>query len=490
MSEKNVESDPIKEIAVVPDRLLYEDKMFPLGVLKPDAEIPQEWLDGPSKLFFLQGQNLFQLTNTPLQSTISHLDDDKAFKNLFGDTTYKPDYVYLPRCNWQDFPFPVDKFRHTMRYFQAIYDQYKSEAAVMLMVHPTKKLWEVLHVVQVSGAGGSVIYAPPVMSTNGLTGKAKDVIESILKNEKALALHTQVYEKYNKLYDDGYRIWGTIHSHCNFHAYHSTTDDADERDFEGLHITVGNCHSGWSYSARYMIATVPFKTDIEEILNVNDMTEVQAGVDEIAISDELMCLMMPDLLPKHCLAVRNTCQQKNNRINRGCSNENKYRYDYGSYSNQGEDHDYGNEYDYNYDPDGNTWDWAAQEWEENVWDETKTVRLFNWETGEILNVKSSWFYSHQWKFKTHQKISTDIDIPEELMQKHQDFLNSTPNDVVDDNITNKDYSSSDAILFNIPALNPHDNKATENHRFSHFLGKWWKGKPQTATKIINRKDRR
>lgn len=38
----------------------------------------------------------------------------------------------------------------------------------------------------------------------------------------------------------GYVPIGTIHSHCDFGAFHSGTDDSDETDWDGLHITFGN----------------------------------------------------------------------------------------------------------------------------------------------------------------------------------------------------------------------------------------------------------
>lgn len=36
------------------------------------------------------------------------------------------------------------------------------------------------------------------------------------------------------------QIVGTIHSHCNFNAYHSGTDQHDANDHDGIHITIGN----------------------------------------------------------------------------------------------------------------------------------------------------------------------------------------------------------------------------------------------------------
>jgi len=38
----------------------------------------------------------------------------------------------------------------------------------------------------------------------------------------------------------GYNLVGTIHSHARMSAFHSGTDDADEKNFDGLHITIGH----------------------------------------------------------------------------------------------------------------------------------------------------------------------------------------------------------------------------------------------------------
>ena len=42
---------------------------------------------------------------------------------------------------------------------------------------------------------------------------------------------------------EGYNLVGTIHSHCDFDAYHSGTDEADEKNFDGIHITIGHVNS-------------------------------------------------------------------------------------------------------------------------------------------------------------------------------------------------------------------------------------------------------
>ena len=65
------------------------------------------------------------------------------------------------------------------------------------------------------------------------------------------------------LLERGYKMVGTIHSHGNFSAYHSATDDFDEKDRNGLHITVGSINKakakqktgkGVSFSCSFMVS--------------------------------------------------------------------------------------------------------------------------------------------------------------------------------------------------------------------------------------------
>ena len=41
----------------------------------------------------------------------------------------------------------------------------------------------------------------------------------------------------------GYNLIGTIHSHGSMGAFHSGTDDHDEKNFDGIHITIGKANS-------------------------------------------------------------------------------------------------------------------------------------------------------------------------------------------------------------------------------------------------------
>ncbi len=53
--------------------------------------------------------------------------------------------------------------------------------------------------------------------------------------------HGGVFSIYNPMHiRKGWALVGTIHSHCNFSAYHSGTDEADAKALDGIHLTIGN----------------------------------------------------------------------------------------------------------------------------------------------------------------------------------------------------------------------------------------------------------
>lgn len=97
---------------------------------------------------------------------------------------------------------PLEKFAPVLEFFKRVYELYQSEAVVLLFYSQKKKRY--------------IIQVPPQeVSYTGI-----DYIK-------------------NKVYT-GYDLIGTIHSHGNMSAFHSTTDHVDEEHFDGLHITIGD----------------------------------------------------------------------------------------------------------------------------------------------------------------------------------------------------------------------------------------------------------
>jgi len=100
---------------------------------------------------------------------------------------------------------PGKMFARVFGFFREAYLKYKGESAVILYYHDA-------------------------------TNKYK--IEVPLQEVSGAAVHYEVDIETKR--EDGYRIIGTIHSHANFGAFHSGIDIADEKSFDGLHITIGH----------------------------------------------------------------------------------------------------------------------------------------------------------------------------------------------------------------------------------------------------------
>lgn len=95
-------------------------------------------------------------------------------------------------------------------FFRKIWDAMKSEAEVMLLYNEKDRRYE-LHCPTQEVNGGHVDYK---LSDQMIAAKAE--------------------------MGDGWKIVGTIHSHCNFSAFHSGTDTHDEANQDGIHITLGH----------------------------------------------------------------------------------------------------------------------------------------------------------------------------------------------------------------------------------------------------------
>lgn len=64
----------------------------------------------------------------------------------------------------------------------------------------------------------------------------------------------------------GWFLAGTIHSHGNMGAFHSGTDDHDEDQRDGIHITVGRINSLVEFSVSVVIEGERFKLELSDIV--------------------------------------------------------------------------------------------------------------------------------------------------------------------------------------------------------------------------------
>jgi len=250
--------------------------------------------------FVLQHGCMWKVNKNDLFCSLSRLDGEKQTKILEDHFNLK-EYLeskyrcYLLEEKWKEFEFTKDQMLYVMKYFQDIYNKYKVEAAVVLMLNVELKKWEILFVPQVDCGHASVNYLLPKPITAVFPDKQKRLYEAVFEDKQAEALMEKACEEFNRLLNSGYTVYGTIHSHCDFAAFHSGVDDADETNFDGIHITIGNVLSGWTFSSRVMISGAEYDRDFNDLFNFTEEDLKNTDVSNIQIDEYHLDLMMPNL---------------------------------------------------------------------------------------------------------------------------------------------------------------------------------------------------
>lgn len=77
----------------------------------------------------------------------------------------------------------------------------------------------------------------------------------------------------------GYQVVGTMHSHCNFSAFHSGTDTNDASSFDGLHLTIGMVDRD-EPQVTAMVSSAGYMVDLDkklaEVADFSDLDAAQA----------------------------------------------------------------------------------------------------------------------------------------------------------------------------------------------------------------------
>lgn len=180
-----------------------EMPMFPVAMKTPGSEMPKEdthYIVARNGIF-LRKKNWWVDAVVRIPQ-ISVLDPQETSAEIL-----------LPKI-------PADSMWKAIAFFQEVYRLYGSEAAILLHFSENK---------------GWTFSVP---------------------HQRASAWHVS-YNAYERL--EGYQCVGTMHSHGSLAAYHSSTDQHDEAEFDGIHITVGRLSS---------ISSL-FSLDTEVVVNGN-----------------------------------------------------------------------------------------------------------------------------------------------------------------------------------------------------------------------------
>lgn len=138
-------------------------------------------------------------------------------------------------------------FQSIISFFKDVYKRDSSEATVLLYFSLEQKKW-VWGVPKQENSGGSSSYKTDTMKfVDGET-----VTDRISPD---------------------FKLAGSIHSHASMGAFHSGTDDKDEVNFDGLHITIGNIPTEVSYAVRWMLSGQEMKGSIAEAVEDSALQE-------------------------------------------------------------------------------------------------------------------------------------------------------------------------------------------------------------------------
>lgn len=116
------------------------------------------------------------------------------------------------RYDWTGPKISPEVWNQVLAYFRWTYDLTKSESQVRLYANATLGTW--------------AAWAYPQRANTGMTAHEID-------SPEASAQRAQFSDA------DGWVYYGTVHHHCSGSAFQSSVDESNERNQDGLHITVG-----------------------------------------------------------------------------------------------------------------------------------------------------------------------------------------------------------------------------------------------------------
>lgn len=198
--------------------------MFPVYVNDGSYEIPDDDI-----CYIIAKEGIFLKKRMGVMESISPVDKISILNSVSSFAT-----MHIKKI-------PGSKFAQVVEFFRAVYEKYRAEAVVLLFYDEEKKTYIIL---------------PP---------------------EQKVTAASLDYDR--KMTIDGLTMVGTIHSHARMSAFHSGTDDDDEKSFDGLHITVGDVDEDeFSLSASIVSNGHRFMVDPQDYV---DRLELVKDIDEL-----------------------------------------------------------------------------------------------------------------------------------------------------------------------------------------------------------------
>lgn len=172
--------------------MLMNGFTFPVYVHEAGQELPKD-----GTFFVVAGNGLWIHKDNGVVRGFSRVDQISILEDLNVEAHSQ---FLLPKI-------PARDVWRIKTFFKAVVDKHRAESNTLLYYNKETKDWKVV-VTEQSVTHGSVRYV-----------------------RQSLAATPEL---------SGYLMVGTIHSHCDFQAFHSGTDHDDEEFFDGLHCTFGH----------------------------------------------------------------------------------------------------------------------------------------------------------------------------------------------------------------------------------------------------------
>lgn len=139
---------------------------------------------------------------------------------------------------------PYDVWQSVLAFLKWVNDTTHSEGQVRLYVNPKLETWKA--------------WAYPQEAKTGMSAKELD-------NDDTKKQREQFKDS------EGWVYFGTVHSHCSMGAFQSSTDESNESNQDGLHITIGHLDKEhYDLHARFYRSLLKFEPDLSEFWDIGE----------------------------------------------------------------------------------------------------------------------------------------------------------------------------------------------------------------------------
>lgn len=202
----------------------YTDIGYPVYVYEEGMELPEE-----GTYYVVAGNGNWLHKDTGIVGAFVKVGDISGLPDLDANAWVK--------CTLPKIPASITKKVKT--FFKEVVDLYRTEASITLYFNKDAQTYKV-HVPDQQVSHGGVHYD-------------RLQVDELCEFDKSF---------------EGYLRVGTIHSHCDFGAFHSGTDVGDEVDIDGVHCTFGhNDKERFTISASIVVNGNRMKVDPSTVLD-------------------------------------------------------------------------------------------------------------------------------------------------------------------------------------------------------------------------------